>query len=62
MSMLTHRLERPIHSADEATILGTLATTAGRFCLQLFAILSTGSVLTLLIALKTAAHLWRFHP
>lgn len=56
MSMLTHRLDRPIHSTDEATILGAV----GRLCLQVFAILSMGSVLTLLIALKTAVYLWRF--
>ncbi|MBR0714795.1 hypothetical protein [Bradyrhizobium liaoningense] len=54
MSMLTHRLERSIHSADHAPDLGALLLLA-------LAILSMGSVLTLLIALRTAVYLWRFH-
>lgn len=62
MSMLTYRLERPLRSPDKTTSRRTLFSQGHtalleRICLRALAILSMGSVLTLLIALKTAAFL-----
>ncbi|MCP3464205.1 hypothetical protein [Bradyrhizobium sp. CCGUVB23] len=66
MSMLTHRLEQPFHppgrkSAPEAWISNAHAATIRRVCLRTLALLSMGSVLTALVALKTVIYMSRFH-
>ncbi|GLR85083.1 hypothetical protein [Bradyrhizobium iriomotense] len=66
MSMLTHRFEHFPHSPAERSSLATRLTPAHRKAirrigLRVLAILSMGSVLTALIALKTVIFMWRFH-
>ncbi|MCP3472589.1 hypothetical protein NLM33_19945 [Bradyrhizobium sp. CCGUVB1N3] len=66
MSMLTHRFEQPFRplerkSVPEAWISNAHAATIRRVCLGTLALLSMGSVLTVLIALKTVIFMQRFH-
>jgi hypothetical protein len=62
MSMLTNGLERAFDSAEGAPLI-SLERKAQfkRVALQGLALLSMGSVLTALIALKTAIYLWHLH-
>jgi hypothetical protein len=70
MSILTHGFERPYHSPGKKSARGSAfiapiskvdSETLRRLCLRALALLSMGSVLTALIALKTAIFVWRFH-
>ena len=62
MSMLTHGFERPFEWAERpARISKAREAQLKRLALRVLAVLSAGSVLTALIALKTAIYVWRFH-
>jgi hypothetical protein len=66
MSMLTHRLEQPLHPTARKSVHGAMISkpdgaTLQHLCLRALALLSMGAVLTALIALKTAIFMWRFH-
>jgi len=62
MSMLTHSLDRPFDEADRPSWISTARKAQlKRVALQGFALLSMGSVLTALIALKTAIYVWHLH-
>ncbi|WFU42951.1 hypothetical protein QA640_11145 [Bradyrhizobium sp. CB82] len=64
MSMLTHRFEQPYdpperNNAPEAWISKVDAAAVRRACQGALALLSMGSVLSALIALKTLIHMSR---
>jgi ferric-dicitrate binding protein FerR (iron transport regulator) len=64
MSMLTQRFEQPAHSSGDARAAGLWKahrTTIKRLWLRALALMLMGGVLACLIALKTAAFLWRLH-
>ncbi|WGD54306.1 hypothetical protein QA641_10610 [Bradyrhizobium sp. CB1650] len=62
MSMLTHGFERPFDWAERpARISKAHKARLERITLRVLAVLSMGSVLTALIALRTAIHLWHLH-
>jgi hypothetical protein len=70
MSILTHGFERPCRSSGQqsapgrafsAAISRVHSTTFRRACPRALTLLSMGSLLTVLIALKTAIFMWRFH-
>ncbi|WP_407187876.1 hypothetical protein [Bradyrhizobium centrosematis] len=59
MSILTHGLDQPFQAERPARISEARKAQLKRIALQAFALLSMGSVLTALIALRTAIHFWR---
>jgi hypothetical protein len=62
MSMLTHGFERPFEwVARPARISKARKTQLKRVALRALAVLSMGSVLAGLIALKTAIYVWHLH-
>ena len=62
MSMLTHGFERPFDWAGRpARISGEHKAQLKRVALRALAVLTMGSVLTALIALKTAIYVWHLH-
>jgi hypothetical protein len=62
MSMLTHGFDRPFDGAERPARLSTARKARfERFALGALTMLSMGSVLTALIALKTAILVWRLH-
>ena len=66
MSMLAHRADHPFHAEETTGVLRKPRWTVHpgtirRLLLGVAAILSSGMVLTAIIALKTAAYFWRFH-
>ncbi|MBR0972656.1 MULTISPECIES: hypothetical protein [Bradyrhizobium] len=62
MSMLTHGVERPLGWAERpALISDARKARLKRIALSALAVLSMGSVLTALIALKTAIYVWHLH-
>ncbi|OAF10939.1 hypothetical protein [Bradyrhizobium neotropicale] len=59
MSLLTHDLERPFDWAERpARISKARRAQLKRIALRALAVLSMGSVLAALIALKTAIYVW----
>ncbi|WP_339035322.1 hypothetical protein WHZ78_27125 [Bradyrhizobium symbiodeficiens] len=63
MSMLTHGLERPLAWAERpALISAARKAQLKRLALGALTLLSMGSVLTALIALRTAIYVWHLHP
>ncbi|WP_440642154.1 hypothetical protein ACSHT2_14430 [Bradyrhizobium sp. PUT101] len=58
MSILTHGFNRPFGAERTARISEARKTQLKRIALQALALLSMGSVLTALIALRTAIHVW----
>jgi hypothetical protein len=61
MSMLTHGLGRPSDWAERPRISKERKAQLKRVALRALAVLSMGSVLTALIALKTAIYVWHLH-
>ncbi|WP_027556726.1 hypothetical protein [Bradyrhizobium sp. Cp5.3] len=62
MSLLTHDLERPFDWAERpARISKARKAQLKRIALRALAVLSMGSVLAALIALKTAIYVWHLH-
>ncbi len=62
MSMLTHGVERPVDWREHpARISAERKAQLTRLALGALTVLSMGSVLTALIALKTAIYVWRLH-
>jgi hypothetical protein len=62
MSMLTHGFDRPFDGAERPTRPSTARKALfERIVLGALTMLSMGSVLTALIALKTAIVVWRLH-
>ncbi len=61
MSMLTNRFGRPFGETERVRIGKQRKAQLERLALRALAVLSMGSVLTALIALKTAIHVWHFH-
>ncbi|QPF93203.1 hypothetical protein [Bradyrhizobium commune] len=62
MSMLTHGLERLSDWAEQRPRTSKeRKAQLKRVALRALAVLSMGSVLTALIALKTAIHVWHLH-
>ena len=62
MSMLTQGFERRLNWIERpAPISGEHKAQLKRIALRALAVLSMGSVLTALIALKTAIYVWRLH-
>ena len=62
MSMLTHGLDRPFDAAERpARISAARGAQLKRLALRALAVLSMGSVLTALIALRTAIYVWHLH-
>ncbi|TWA98686.1 hypothetical protein [Bradyrhizobium stylosanthis] len=62
MSMLTYGFDRRFDAAERpATPLAARKARLKGIALQAFALLSMGSVLTALIALKTAIYVWHLH-
>lgn len=62
MPVLTHRLEQSLHLAERGPLLSALRRAQlKRIALQALTVVSMGSVLTGLIALRTAICLWRLH-
>jgi hypothetical protein len=62
MSMLTHSLDRPFDGADRSPrISAARKAQLKRFALGAVTLLSMGSVLTALIALRTAVYVWQMH-
>ncbi|OPZ00124.1 hypothetical protein A5906_23175 [Bradyrhizobium sacchari] len=59
MSILTHGLDRPF--ARPARISGARKVRLRDFALGALTLLSMGSVLTALIALRTAIYVWHMH-
>ncbi|UPJ64161.1 hypothetical protein [Bradyrhizobium sp. 191] len=60
MSILTHDLDRPLEAERPMRISDTRKAQLSRIALQALGLLSMGSVLTALIALRTAIHIWHF--
>ena len=62
MSMLTHSLDRPFHGTDQPSrISEARKAQLKRLALGALTLLSMGSVLTALIALRTAIYVWHMH-
>ncbi|MCK1740574.1 hypothetical protein IVA80_06750 [Bradyrhizobium sp. 139] len=62
MSILTHGFDRPFDGAERPARLSTARKAQlKRIALRALAVLSMGSVLTALIALKTAIYVWHLH-
>lgn len=62
MSMLTHSFDRPFEGAERpARISKARKAQLKRFALGALTVLSMGSVLTALIALRTAIYVWHLH-
>jgi len=61
MSILTHHLDRPFASERPARISEARKAKLKDLALGALTLLSMGSVLTALIALKTAIHVWHMH-
>lgn len=62
MSILTHSYDRHLDGAQRpARISEARKAQLKRIALQGLALLSMGSVLTALIALKTAIYVWHLH-
>lgn len=62
MSILTHGLDRPFGGAEHPVrISEARKAQLKRIALQGLALLSMGTVLTALIALKTAIYVWHLH-
>ena len=62
MSMLTQGFERPVNWAERpARISMERKARLKRVALRMLAVLTMGSVLTALIALKTAIYIWHLH-
>ncbi|MBR1130988.1 hypothetical protein [Bradyrhizobium iriomotense] len=61
MSILTHGLDRPFAPERPARISEARKAQLKRIALQGLALLSMGSVLTALIALRTAIYVWHMH-
>ena len=62
MSMLTHGLEGPFNWAERPVrISKPRKAQLKRVALRALAVLSMGSVLAALIALKTAIYVWHLH-
>jgi hypothetical protein len=62
MSMLTHSLERSFNWAERpARISKEHKAQLKRVALRALAVLSMGSVLAAVIALKTAIYVWHLH-
>ncbi|MFK4509852.1 hypothetical protein LPJ38_13530 [Bradyrhizobium daqingense] len=59
MSTLTHDIDRPFQAERPAGISEAYKARLQRIALQALTLLSMASVLTALIALKTAIHVWR---
>ncbi|TCU72316.1 hypothetical protein EDE08_105176 [Bradyrhizobium sp. R2.2-H] len=57
MSILTHDLDRPL-AEHPVRISHARKAQLSRIALQALGLLSMGSVLTALIALRTAIHIW----
>lgn len=58
MSILTHDFDGPFEAERTARISEARKAQLKRIALQAVALLSMGSVLTALIALRTAIHVW----
>ena len=63
MSILTHRSEHPLAWVERPARISKVrkAQQLKRIALRALAVLTMGSVLTALIALKTAIYVWRLH-
>ncbi|MBR0963481.1 hypothetical protein JQ554_05140 [Bradyrhizobium diazoefficiens] len=62
MSAVTHGFDRPFHGAARpARISEARKSQLKRIAFSALTLLSMGSVLTALIALKTAIYVWRLH-
>ncbi|MGY4630142.1 hypothetical protein [Bradyrhizobium sp. USDA 4486] len=61
MSMLTHGLDRPFHVERPARLSTERKAQLKRLALGALTLLSMASVLTALIALKTAIYVWHLH-
>ena len=62
MSMLTQGFERPFHWAECPTLISReRKAQLKRLAWRALAVLSMGSVLTALIALRTAIYVWHLH-
>lgn len=63
MSMLTHHLDRPFEGAGRSPRISTARKAPlKRLALGALALLSMGSVLTALIALRTTIYVWHLLP
>ncbi|MGY3031066.1 hypothetical protein ACVIIV_000236 [Bradyrhizobium sp. USDA 4354] len=58
MSILTHDFDRPFGAERPLRISDARKAQLKRIALQALGLLSMGSVLTALIALRTAIHVW----
>ncbi|MCK1736026.1 hypothetical protein IVA79_19290 [Bradyrhizobium sp. 138] len=59
MPVLTHRLEPPLYQIERQPRLPKVhRAQLTRLALQVLTVFSMGSVLTALIALRTAIHVW----
>ena len=61
MSILTHGLDRPFGSERLPRISAARKTQLKDLALGALTLLSMGSVLTALIALRTAIYVWHMH-
>lgn len=62
MSMLTYGFDRPFDEAERPSRISMARKARLKsLTLQALALLSMGSVLTALIALKTAIYVWHLH-
>jgi hypothetical protein len=61
MSILTHGFDRPFGAERPARLSPARRAQLKRIALQGLALLSMGTVLTALIALKTAIYVWHLH-
>ncbi|MET3912365.1 hypothetical protein ABID59_006736 [Bradyrhizobium sp. S3.3.6] len=61
MSILTHGFDRPLGSELPARISGARKAQLKDLALGALTLLSMGSVLTALIALKTAIYVWHLN-
>jgi hypothetical protein len=62
MSMLTHGFDQPFDEVERPVRISTARKAhLKRLALRALAVLSMGSVLTALIALRTAIYVWHLH-
>lgn len=61
MSILTYGIDRRFEAERPARISEAHKARLQRMALQTLTLLSMGSVLTALIALRTAIYVWRLH-
>ena len=59
--MLTHSLDRSFDGTERLRITKERKAQLKRFALRALTVLSMGSVLTALIALRTAIYVWHLH-